>query len=405
MIEITQKTFDFAYSIFKNVVEKDSEKLTDFKSNEFVNEHENYKYAVLQQAKESLLTKTWKQNEIGSGKILNSVKKSIQTNVIFNFKTHQNNLIDWRKKDDFYKLKANHSNEKLFFDFFKNNIKSENAFNQFIEFGFSYQLIAYLFFIHNPQKFLPISQSQFDLIFNSLNIDLKTNHNLSWENYEQYNQVIKQFQYYLKAKFDNFELLDAHSFLWIYGFHFGQNTKTEEKRHIGNETKKNTPQEKTIPILDTYEPKRNVDFDTIQEPIKEIDFVEQLKKQIEVGTLAETVVLQSEIDFLNIDYPELAKKVRSVANNPKLGFDILSFETDGTQKQIEVKAIAISTSKKRFFISQNEFQKSKKYANYYIYCVTELDSDAPKILRIKNPDLEDKEQFTLEPITYQVTFE
>ena len=71
-------------------MEKDTtEKLVEFKTNNFINEHENYKYAVLEQAKNSLLTKTWKEDEIGNGRILKSVKDSIQTNVIYNYETHQ----------------------------------------------------------------------------------------------------------------------------------------------------------------------------------------------------------------------------------------------------------------------------------------------------------------------------
>lgn len=98
MIEVSEKTFDYAFSIFKNILEKDSEKLVDFKTNEFINDNENYKYAVLKKAKESLMTKNWKENQIGTGEILSAVKDSIQSSVIFNFKTYQNNLIDWRKE-------------------------------------------------------------------------------------------------------------------------------------------------------------------------------------------------------------------------------------------------------------------------------------------------------------------
>ena len=83
-------------------------------------------------------------------------------------------------------------------------------------------------------------------------------------------------------------------------------------------------------------------------------------------------------EFLETDFPELAKQVRLVSNNPKLGFDILSFETDGKQKQIEVKAISENKSRKSFIISRNEFSKSKIYSNYYVYCVYEIYSEKPK---------------------------
>jgi hypothetical protein len=83
----------------------------------------------------------------------------------------------------------------------------------------------------------------------------------------------------------------------------------------------------------------------------------------------------------------------------------LSFETDGKQKQIEVKAISVNNNTKSFIITRNELTKSKKYSNYYIYCVTEINSDKPKILRIKNPDFENNDDFLIEPLTYKITFE
>lgn len=401
MIEITEKTLDYTFSEFKNIVEKNTnQKLVDFKTNSFVDENENYKYAVLEQAKNSLLTKTWKENEIGNGRILKAVKDSIQTNVIYNYQSNQNNLIDWRKKDNFSKLKANKNNEKLLFDFFKSKIQDEQAFDLFSELGFSYQLIAYLFFIKNPQKYLPISQSRFDSIFSSLNIDLKTSHNSSWENYVEYIGVIKQVQNYLKTKFSGIELLDAHSFLWIYGFQFENSTQKVQSKPSSIK-----PVVKEKPKLPNYQPKMAVDLETLVEPESEIDYIEQLKRQMEIGNLAEEIVLNSEREFLSADFPELSNNVRSVANNPKLGFDIISFETDGTQKQIEVKAISVNKSNKSFILTRNELNKSKTYPNYYIYCVTELNSDKPKILRIKHPDFENKNEFKMEPLTYKITFE
>lgn len=388
MIEITEKNFEDALSKFKNIVEKDTnENLVEFKTNNFIEEHENYKYEVLNQAKNKLLTKTWKENEIGKGKILKAVKDSIQTNVIYNYKAHQNNLIYWIKKDNFSKLKANSQNEKLLFEFFKSKIKDEKAFDQFSELGFSYQLIAYLFFIKNSQKYLPISQTRFDLIFSSLNIDLKTSHNSSWENYQDFVGIIKQFQNYLKTKFNGIELLDAHSFLWVYGFQFDE------------------PKEKKKPELPNYEPRKAVDLESLVEPETEIDYLEQFKKQMEIGNLAEEIVLNNEMEFLSQEFSDLAEGVRSVANNPKLGFDIISFETDGTQKQIEVKAISTNKSNKSFFLTRNELRKSKEYPNYYLYCVSELSSGKPKILRIKQPNFENENEFKMEPLTYKITFE
>ena len=195
-------------------------------------------------------------------------------------------------------------------------------------------------------------------------------------------------------------MLDAHSFLWIYGFQF---EKSNESTEVKIKSKK--PAEKKKPELPNYQPRKAIDLETLVEPETEIDYIKQLEKQMEIGNLAEEIVLNSEIEFLINDYPDLAEKVRSVANNPKLGFDIISFEIDGTQKQIEVKAISTNKTNKSFFLTRNELSKSKEYPNYYLYCVSELSSEKPEILRIRQPNFENENDFKMEPLTYKITFE
>jgi len=401
MINISQNIFEIVHSGFnKLLTEKIDESKIDLKSHPVIEKHENYKYEIIEDAKNQLLLKTWKENDIGSGIILKNIKNAINVK--------SNNLIDWRKKDDFKKLKANRESEKFLYEFFKSKIKDETAFDNFVEIGFSYQLIAYLFFIKNHQKYMPISQEKFDEIFSSINIDFKTSHNCSWENYLEYNDIIKLFRKQLSQRYKSASLLDAHSFLWIYGFQLEEpKEKSEQKKETQKTENKTTekPKEKPKPELETYKPKKVVDLESLSETSNEIDYIENHRKLMEIGELAEKIVLKSEIDFLSPDFPELAEKVRFVSNNPKLGFDVLSFETDGKQKQIEVKAISVNKNTKSFIITRNEFSKSKTYSNYYVYCVTELNSDKPKILRIKNPDFENNNDFLIEPLTYRITFE
>ena len=241
-----------------------------------------------------------------------------------------------------------------------------------------------------------------------LGIEFKTSHNCSWENYLEFNDIIKQFRRLLSKRFKNVSLLDAHSFLWIYGFQFNEPNEDNQSSK-SNSLKKDKPEiqqpEKPSLKLETYQPKKALDLDSLIENESEIDYLENLRKQMEIGDLAEKIVLKSEIEFLETDFPELAKQVRLVSNNPKLGFDILSFETDGKQKQIEVKAISENKSRESFIISRNEFSKSKIYSNYYVYCVSEIYSEKPKILRLKNPAFENNDDFLVEPLTYRITFE
>lgn len=255
---------------------------------------------------------------------------------------------------------------------------------------------------------MPISQDQFDKIFDSLGIEFKTSYNCSWENYLEFNEIIKQFRRLLSQQFKNVSLLDAHSFLWIYGFQFSESNENKEGSKsialVKEQPKIKQPEKPTLK-LETYQPKKTLDLDSLVENESEIDYLENLRKQMEIGDLAEKIVLKSEIEFLQVDFPDLAKQVRLVSNNPKLGFDILSFETDGKQKQVEVKAISENKNRKSFIITRNEFSKSKIYSNYYVYCVSEINSESPKILRIKNPTFENSDDFLVEPLTYKVSFE
>lgn len=197
---------------------KDNKPFTDFKSSQFIDTAENYKYSVYEEARENLGQKWWKPEDIGSGKIQNAVSSAIKTRVTHDFQTVDNNLVDWRKKDAFAKTAKNKNLEATLFNFYKSKISNQSAFETFIEEKLSYQFIAYLFFIKDRNQFMPISQTKFDEIFELIGIaDFKTSHNLSWENYMVYIDIIKQTREFLKTKDNNTTLLDAHSFLWIIG--------------------------------------------------------------------------------------------------------------------------------------------------------------------------------------------
>jgi hypothetical protein len=125
---------------------------------------------------------------------------------------------------------------------------------------------------------------------------------------------------------------------------------------------------------------------------------------MEIGAKAEQIVLEDEIAYLQrCGKQELSEQVRNVSANPMLGFDVLSWELDGKQKQIEVKAIREGASKS-FFISANELKKSQELANYYIYCVEINEQGRQRILRLEKPDLSDPNLFKMECVMHRITF-
>jgi 5-methylcytosine-specific restriction enzyme A len=211
-----EKLFNEFIKFIKSTSGEDFE---SFHTSKFLVKNENYKYKVYEEARESLGNKFWRPEDIGTGKIQLNVISAIKTKVYHNFQMVDNNLVDWRKKDDFSKLPKNRFLEDTFFNFYKSKIKDEVAFDNLLKQGLSYQFIAYLFFIKDRQRFMPISQERFDDIFELLGLnDFKTVGNASWDNYIEYCNIIKQVQTFLKTKDKNTTLLDAHSFLWIVGW-------------------------------------------------------------------------------------------------------------------------------------------------------------------------------------------
>lgn len=213
--EILQKLFaDFS----DFVSAADNKPFTTFAASSFIDKTENYKYSVYDEARENLQNKYWKPENIGSGKIQQAVSSAINSTAMHNLETIVNNLVDWRKKVDFSKRPKSKSLETTLFNFYKSKIKDSDAFDQFISEGLSYQFIAYLFFIKDSKRFMPISQERFDKVFEQIGLpEFKTSGNASWDNYSTFNDIIKQVRNFLRSKDSETKLLDAHSFLWIIG--------------------------------------------------------------------------------------------------------------------------------------------------------------------------------------------
>lgn len=206
------------YQDFVSFLRAKGEDFKNFATSPFIDKDENYKYAVSEQAKESLGQQWWKQTDIGTGKIQEKVKEAIKTKLIYKYQYHNNNLVDWRKRDDFAKLSKSVTLETILFNFYKNKTKDSEVFEEFLKLGLSYQLIAYLYFIKDKNRYLPITQERFDEIFELIGIpEFRTSGRASWDNYNEFIDIVKQTREFLKTKDRNSSLLDAHSFLYVLG--------------------------------------------------------------------------------------------------------------------------------------------------------------------------------------------
>lgn len=136
---------------------------------------------------------------------------------------------------------------------------------------------------------------------------------------------------------------------------------------------------------------------------KTVDFESINNQKRRKGKKAEDLVLSLEIKILELNgFQELADMANdSPSTFPSYGYDIDSFELDGTPKQIEVKSIQKYGN--TFYITKNELEKSSSLPNYYIYLVFDV-LDQPSIKYIKHPKLGDNSIFQLIPENYKVRF-
>ena len=131
--------------------------------------------------------------------------------------------------------------------------------------------------------------------------------------------------------------------------------------------------------------------------------INRLNKKL--GDRGEKVVLDFEIKKLEqLGKFELARKVDRVSlKSDSLGYDILSFEEDGKERLIEVKATSSKVTDANFFLTINELKTAKEKENYYIYMVYDILSKEPKIWVIKNPFNPMNINIHIEPINYKVS--
>lgn len=138
-----------------------------------------------------------------------------------------------------------------------------------------------------------------------------------------------------------------------------------------------------------------------------IDHIKKQEKDSKAGLLGEELVLSYERDRLVLlGLEEYADKIVWVSDSDdSAGFDIKSYDLDSKGKVKEIK-IEVKTSREKvdvdFFVSKNEVEKSKLYADhYYVYRIYDVYSEHPKFYRVLGK-IEDN--FILDPYTYTARY-
>ena len=133
---------------------------------------------------------------------------------------------------------------------------------------------------------------------------------------------------------------------------------------------------------------------------KKIDYVEKAADTDAVGRLGEQFALAYEQWRLR-NHPELSRYIKHISkDDDSAGYDIESFELDGTPRFLEVKS-TLGTMGNPFFISANEIETAQEKGKQYIILrVSNLEKN-PKCCEIRFP-FEDTLELT--PSTFTAIF-
>jgi hypothetical protein len=394
-LNISPSRFRQAFDRIQRIhLEKSGAPLDSFENREpFTQEWEGYKTAIPGRAMAVMQPRRWSKKSIGSGTILESVIQAIEL--------QGNNLLQWEAKngpksrvhrpllDAREKVEACTTLETLFYNLYALNQADQTTFEAITaQCGRRYELLAYLFFIAAPYRFMPLRTTSFDKALSELGVDLKTRGQCGWENYLAFLSALRQVQQSLQAEgISDATLLHAHSFCWILA-------------RVSSDPLPSRLPAAIKPFEGKLIPAKAGGAFTPKDDAVVRDMQEEARKRQASGQIAEEVAKVAEQERLRREgRPDLAAQVENVADRPGLGYDIHSFDSDGSDRWIEVKNVSNGS---RFFLSEGEWRNSRERVNFWFYLVSDIDAPRPTVNLVPALSLQPEH---LAPVQYLVHFE
>lgn len=229
--QIDPYLFEQQFEAFKRFVEEQSGlAFVSFASHTYTDAQEGFKYSIHHAGRDALAFQAWKKSDIGTGDIVDAVIAAIEV--------PKSNLVPWRGRfgkearphQPLYEAKNSQVQlpqiEECFFKLYREE-QDEKSFDELAGiFGRTYPLLAYLFFLKDRSKYLPIAPTFFDRAFELLGAEFKTAHRCSWENYSIYLALIGELKDMLTERLGGeVTLLDAHSFAWMLAAQMAQENR------------------------------------------------------------------------------------------------------------------------------------------------------------------------------------
>lgn len=189
---------------------------------------EGYKLKLRDHALGILAAETWSELAIGQGGILARTIEAIEIQA--GRVNLQNNLVFWQNRYGpanrdhrlFLEAASDHRLcrrlERILYGLYRGDDDEGVLFDELSTLtGGKYPLLAYLFFLRDADRFMPIQPTTYDRAFRSLGVDLVTLHHCDWANYRAFNAALQAVRTALKRieGLETCRLIDAHSFCWM----------------------------------------------------------------------------------------------------------------------------------------------------------------------------------------------
>jgi hypothetical protein len=349
---------------------------------------EAYKAEIYREGRNRLGCHAWTTRAIGSGDILRSVIKAVEINVTRPTGGRlRNNLVAWTGRfgdkskthrslqEALNTPERRRAYEKLLFDFYRNRIDPDAAFESLVEFGGRrYDFIAYLFFLKDWTRYMPIASSVFEQAFELLELNFKTAHQCSWDNFRAFNAVLQQVRDALRDEgLEDVPLIDAHSFCWMLArLPAPRQARRAVQIPIAEECNVRSAGRLLGSAGARSGSRGPVDWQRLQQ------------ERSAVGRQAEELVRDSERKRLRAaGCPDLAARVEIVSDDHTLGYDVRSFNADGSDRHIEVKAVRDNDESFLVYVTENELQQSRTLRSFYFYFVFGTRETRPRIRAIR----------------------
>ena len=255
--------------------------------------------------------------------------------------------------------------------------------------------------VYYPNEFLNIfSAKHLNYFINNLGLDNDSKSELDKQalllDFKNSDKVMKEWSIYKFSKF-------------LYSS-FGRPNDEIKEENISKELKKFN--------LKDFPPIESLKFDYVELQTDElpeskekkksketkVDYSNRSRKFKRIGDRGEQIVLRAERQFLKKNgRKDLAKLVDQISErDDSVGYDIKSYELDGTEKLIEVKSTLRKIGNSNIFLSANELQVAENKENYYFYIIYEVGSKRPKIWKVKSSDFLNDSNIVKEPILYKL---